>query len=243
VTTTPTNTPTTSVTPSITPTTTVTPTLTSSPTPTPSTIPSSITYITGVTSNSDSTSYTFSNVPIGGPGLIVVTYSSRCDVFRTFSSASIGGVSAPLVRGTNTGDRTNTGIISARITGGTTANIVLTFGGQMINCVIGVYRIQNNTSDTVSKTSITFVSSDNSIGTNLDSALANTLAVSVVTSAFQNGPFTWTNATENYDGNIESSSFTGASTKISSAGTYSLIATASNSLPMTNATMASAGWV
>jgi hypothetical protein len=147
------------------------------------------------------------------------------------------------VTGENLGDRTNTGIISARITGGTTANIVLTFGGTMINCVIGVYRIQNNTSDTVSRTKTTQVGSSNSIGTNLDSALANTLAVSVVTSAFQNGPFTWINATENYDGNIESSSFTGASTKILSAGTYNLTATASNSLPMTNATMASAGWV
>jgi hypothetical protein len=217
--------------------------LTPTNTPTPSTIASSITYITSTSSTSDTSSYTFNNVNIGGPGLIVVTFSVRTDVFRTFSSASIGGVSAPLVAGVNTGDRTVTGIVSARITSGTTANINITLGGQAINCVIGVYRIQNNTSDTVSRTKTTQVGSSNSIGTNLDSALANTLAVSVVTSAFQNGPFTWTNATEDYDGNIESSSFTGASTKISSAGTYSLTATASNSLPMTNATMASAGWV
>ena len=175
--------------------------------------------------------------------MIVVTYSSRCDVFRTFSSASIGGVSAPLVTGTNTGSRTNTGIISARITGGTTANIVLTFGGQMINCVIGVYRIQNNTSNTVSKTNTGYVTSSNSITTTLSGASENTLTVSVVTAAFQNGPFTWTNATENYDGDIEFSSFTSASTKILSSGNYTLTATGSNVLPMTNTTMASAGWV
>ena len=251
VTPTPTNTPTQSVTPTLTPTNTTTPTntptntvtpsITPTTTPTPSTIQSSITYITSTSSTGDQSSYTFSGVDIGGPGLIVVTFSSRCDAFRTFSSASIGGVSSSLVAGTNLGDRTVTGVIAARITGGTTANIVLTFGGQMINCVIGVYRIQNNISDTVSRTKTTSVSSGSNIGVNLDSALANTLSVAVVTSAFQNGPFTWTNATENYDGNIESSSFTGASTKILTPGTYSITATSTTS--MSNATMAAAGWI
>ena len=248
VTPTPTNTPTQSVTPTLTPTNTTTPTntptntvtpsITPTTTPTPSTIQSSITYITSTSSTGDQSSYTFSGVDIGGPGLIVVTFSSRCDAF---SSASIGGVSSSLVAGTNLGDRTVTGVIAARITGGTTANIVLTFGGQMINCVIGVYRIQNNISDTVSRTKTTSVSSGSNIGVNLDSALANTLSVAVVTSAFQNGPFTWTNATENYDGNIESSSFTGASTKILTPGTYSITATSTTS--MSNATMAAAGWI
>lgn len=251
----PTNTPTISVSPTVTPTISLTPTNTPTPTisltptltstPTPSPLVSSITYITSTSSSDNLTTYTFNNVNIGGPGLIVVTISSILQnvASKSFSSATIGGVSATNVIFTTTDNQNYAGVISARITSGTTANISITMSSTMDNMSIGVYRIQNNTSDTVSKTGNGYNSGgSNSVGANLTSALANTLSVGVVASRLQVSPFTWTNATGNYGSNVDGfGSYGGASTKRVSAGTFAISATCTGTYQ--SAQIVVAGWV
>jgi hypothetical protein len=236
---TPTITPTTTLTE--TPTNTPTETPTNTPTPTVSPQPSTITYITGTSTNLNATSYTFSNVDIGGPGLIVVSYSLGVTTTRSFVSASIGGISAPLITGISA-TNSNTGIISARVNSGITADIVFTFNNSASNISIGVYRIENNISDSVLTTNTQVMGGSKSIGGSLTGVSANTLAIAVLTTnSGSSGPFTWGSATENYDSDVEITSYSGASTKILSSGTYGLGATAFNVIGQ--GTWAAAGWI
>jgi hypothetical protein len=238
VTTTPTNTPTTSVTP------TLTPTNTETPTPTPSSIPSSITYITSTSSTANQSSYTFNIVNIGGPGLIVVTWGFHLQdsASKIFTSATIGGVSATNVIAYGNGNLNYTGVVSARITSGTTANINITMSSQVDNMTISVYRIQNNMSDTVSRTKTTGGGGGNVIGVNLDNALPNTLAVSVISARLNVSPFTWLNATNNFESNIEIGSYSSASTKRIPSGTFPITASVSPRTYQASAIIA-AGWI
>jgi hypothetical protein len=204
---TPTPTLTSTPTPTVTSTSTPTPTVTSTstPTPTPSAVPPSNTFITGVTQTASSSSFTFSNVPIGGDGLIVVAISSKrnSNVVRNFAGATIGGSSATTViagNGSFGGNTPVTAIVSRRMTGGaTTATIAVSFDNTMDACSISVYRIQNNVSDTAHKTGVN-ANGSSTTSVTLTSVTAGAIGVaSACINDTGGGLTTWTNATERYD--------------------------------------------
>ena len=196
---TPTNTPTNTVTPTNTPTPTLTPTNTPTPTQTPS--PASITYQTFVSNTASQTSYTFTGVTIGGSGLIAISVHSEASTPRTISSATINGnaatIASQITQGT--GQSTNTGIIYLRVTSGTTADISITFTGAVLRCGIGVWRIENNISDTPLQSQTVGANSGTGLTITFTGLTSNNAGVCSQTNGSDNTPLTWTNATENYD--------------------------------------------
>jgi hypothetical protein len=164
-----------------------------------------LTYLSHTTNAAGQTSYTFSSVAIGGPGLIAIVVHAEASVGRTFSSATIGGLSASIavnfsqLSSPGPGSIT-TAIIYRRITAGTTANVILTFSGAMSRCSIGAWRINGNASDTPRQTQSTFRAG---AGTTLSLAFTSQLYGALMICGQTNGtnttPMTWTNATERYD--------------------------------------------
>jgi len=226
---TPTVTPTPSITPSITPTSTITPTITptqtitptSTITPTPTITPTAsvviptITYIGTTQSITSSTTYTFTNANIGGPGLIIVAYTYASNTGSLSAvSCTIGGLSATKVIENVGSDATDpkAGIYTQRITGGTTATIVLnmTPGYQATQMTINVYRVVNNTSDTITLAT----SSRPPYGFSASAGLNPILSDSVIVAAagvYRGGgvaALAWTNITEDietFSGNFKNS--------------------------------------
>lgn len=155
---TPTNTS--SPTPSITPTQTITPTNTGTPTPTPtsSPLPSSVTYMGAQATTANQSSFTYSSVNIGGPGLIVIGISGERGTTQgnnLISGVTINGVNATIAiqvqEGATPGvtlDKPVTALAYLRITSGTTANITIVYQNGQNGNAINVWRIQNNISDT-----------------------------------------------------------------------------------------------
>jgi hypothetical protein len=164
---TPSITPTQTITPSVTPTLTNTPTTsvtptntetpTNTPTPSPSPIISSVTYMGAQAVGVNQSSYTYSSVDIGGPGLIVVGISSErrnTTGDNSITGVTINGENATIALQVQEGagalslDKPVTALAYLRITGGTTANITIGYQHVQNGNVISVWRIQNNISDT-----------------------------------------------------------------------------------------------
>jgi hypothetical protein len=200
---TPSITPTQTITPTPTLTPTITPTSTITPTPTPSSQPISVDYITRVIDDfSDTTppyQYTFNSVDIGGPGLIVLTIDSTPQDFPQVSSVIIGGITASFQQLGHAGNfpKTNITLAYARITSGTTADIVVNFGSSVNNCSVGVWRIQNNTSDTPYQVKSYQTFSSGTYTLSFTSLPTNSVGiVGLITST---APTTFTNATLEYN--------------------------------------------
>lgn len=232
-----TNTPTISLSPTNTPTISLTPTLTSTPTPSP--LVSSITYITSGGDDNNQQTYTFNGANIGGPGLIVVTV--QCDTLNpgSISSVSIGGTNGTIAVQRTESDSLISGIASRRITGGTTANIVVTLSGNIgVACRIGVYRLQNISSDTVNLTN-TGGGSGTSASASLTSLGANACVVSSIILQ-GTSPITWTGPTEDYDVTQEVVRMSSASIKRTASGTFAISASWASSHTYS---IASAAWI
>lgn len=235
---TPTPTITTSKTPTPTPTKTNTPTPTSTttPTPTPSPLVPSLTYITSLSNNTLSNSYSFIATSIGGPGLIVVAFQTeRTTTLIQTPTITIGGVSATIAGDSYSGNNnpnTSTLIAYARITTGTTANISITYPASQTRIGIGVWRIQNNISDTPIQVQKSAANSGTGLSITLTGLTANNLGICAQTNGTQGTTMTWTNATEDYDYDIGSPAGTrisGASFITSSSGNRTITTSHTNS--------------
>jgi hypothetical protein len=151
---TPTPTPTPTITPTptvtITPTPTVTPTITNTPTVTPTVTPSkptiSITYIGQTYDTSSAFSYSFSNVNIGGPGLIAIAVTLSTN-YATVTNPRIGGSACSKISST-TNKSTHIFYRSLTSTATTTSVSFTVDVAPDYGASINVYRIQNNTSNT-----------------------------------------------------------------------------------------------
>jgi len=163
-------------TPSITPTITLTPTNTGTPTPTPTNPGSSITFVSGVTFNSTASSYTATNMPYGGSGLIVIPIASNGDV--NISSVTLGGVSATQVQQYNCSNQDRVAVFQVVMTGGTSGNLVVSFGGNSTGMDVCTYRMLGNSSDT-STISTTVCANTSTPNYNLPSLPANSLGLYV----------------------------------------------------------------
>ena len=167
-----------------------------------------ITYLSNTTNLAAQTTYTFASVAIGGPGLIAIVVHAESNPTRTFTSATIGGLSASIAV-TQTQPfspapgSVTTAIIYRRITAGTTANVVLTFSGVMSRCSIGAWRINGNASDTPRQTQNALnIAGGTTLSITFTSQLAGALMLCGQTNGTNTTPMTWTNATERYDADI-----------------------------------------
>jgi hypothetical protein len=136
-------------TPSITPTQTITPTPTLTPTPTPTPIPvPTIELVSSATSTTIASTYTFNTQSIGdgGGAICVAIVGNGTDGGLAAISSSINGVAAPTYGkfGNQVGGICpSVGLIWLNVTGTSTANISITFNGNMEVCKIYTYRIKN----------------------------------------------------------------------------------------------------
>jgi hypothetical protein len=196
-----------------TPTPTVTSTETPTPTPTPTGTPTSVSeleYIVYAESGSNVQTYTFSNTSYGGSGLIIVgMHANSVETVQSVSGITIGGnlmTQVVLASSTNAIPwRSYAGLYQYRMTGGTSADIVVRFNANpATNCAISVWRLTGNTSDTAFSTD-TFT--NNTSGTsadidlNLNTGRNHIVAIQTLRDTDSS---TWTNATEEYDLQIAS---------------------------------------
>jgi hypothetical protein len=222
--------------PLVTPTMTKTPTNTPTNTPTPSVTKPATTndYITFTSNTSSLTTYTFNDVPIGGSGLIAITvHNESTTAIRTITSATINGDTATIASQVGQGPGalafTNTGVIYGRVTGGTTANISVTFSAAPSRCGIGVYRIQNNFSDIPVQSQTASLTSGTGLTITFTSLTTFTAGVCAQSSGIAN-PITWTDATENYDETLGGTTeMSGANFITSSSGNRTVSTSHSNS--------------
>jgi len=167
-------TPTPTLTPTNTPTNTITPTKTGTPTPTPTNPGSTITFISGATRNTTASSYTITNMPYGGAGLIVIPITSNGNV--SVSSVSLSGVAATQVMSYNCSSTNRVSLYQVVMASGSSGDLVITFGSNSTGldaCTYRILNIANNTSTKLS-TACTSASSGNY---SLTSLLANSVGL------------------------------------------------------------------
>ena len=235
---TPTLTPTQTSTSTPTPTVTQTGTPTSTPTPTASpSVVSELDYIVYAEDSVDRSTYTFSNVNYGGAGLIIVGIHAWDDPGnQSLGTPTISGfnmtqvVSTAAVSGTPV--RFMSALYSYRMTGGTSANIVVPFTNTIQFCSISVWRLTNNISDTAFDTdssAIIGTVSSNTVTLNLNTGRNH--IVSIDTRKQGTSTSTWTNATEQYDFQQESNGVaTGAEGFYVGSGSAAIIMNGSGDL-------------
>lgn len=178
------------------------PSPTPNPTPTPTPVPPTNTYITFTSNTASQTTYTYNDVPIGGAGLIVVSTHTEAAAPRTLTSASINGVSSTIASQIVSGSgaqATTTGIFYLRVTGGTTANISLTYSGEGLRNGIGVWRIQNNISDTPMQSQTEALNTGTGLTITFTGLSTNNIGICAQTNGTDTTPITWSGATEDYD--------------------------------------------
>jgi len=160
-----------------------------------------ITYITTASDATDLTTYTFSTQSIGDANssrkVIVGVHGSIN--FQTVSTVTVGGISATILV-----QEATLGIVAAiaiaEVPTGTTADVVVTFTGAMDRCAIGIWRAVGS----ISMTPIDTGSSTADPGTDTLTSVIGGYCVCVGTGG---DTATWTNATENYDALIESTTY------------------------------------
>jgi hypothetical protein len=190
--------------------------------------------------NTVTTSYTFSNQPIGGPGLIVVAAQHENGTTATISSVTIAGITATLAVG-NSGVLSGARLYYAVVTSGTTATISITTSGNASRMAIGVYRITNYTSTTPVETKLTEVGINGTGVTN--SGFTSIQPGDVVISALTLGATCgarWSNTIGRYDEAPGNGTGTAGAAMIASAYTSSI--SASYGLNTTQSTLITAVW-
>lgn len=194
-----------------------------------------LTYITNTGITTDSTSYTFTNVNVTSAGLVVVAiHSESGSPPSTITGVTING-SAATIAVQQRGDLAapasyaTSGIAYGRITG-TTATVVVSFGSNQGRCVIGVWRIDSNNSDTPISTNSASAISGTGLSINLSNTSLTNVGVVAETNGTQNTTVSYTNATVRYNNAIENlSQASGADYTTTSSGTRTITTTFSNS--------------
>jgi hypothetical protein len=174
-----------------------------------------IQYITLSNITLGQTTYNFTNVNIGGPGLIVVGAHAEAaaTAARSITTFNINGTAATDA-GTRAQGGTTSVISSVRtrvITSGTTANVSITFNLGMARCRIGIWRILEYNSETSAAGNTASATSGTSLSTTVSSIPFGSVGVVIQTNGTNDTPMTWTNATERYDSIIGTGTTTQAS--------------------------------
>ena len=154
-----------------------------------------LTFQGGFADDSDLTTYTFTNVPIGTPSddrLVIIGTSGNAGSGRAFSSGTINGLATTKYQGPS-GDWQPSGLFGLVVPTGTTANITATYTGGLNRCRIHVFTLTGYLSATPYHTagSHTAASTSHSVTINIP---AN--GVAVFTHSHGNSNLgTWSSAT------------------------------------------------
>jgi hypothetical protein len=182
-----------------------------------SSVSSILTYITTASSGTNSTSVTFANTSYGGAGLIVISVGGEClssSGAPDVTSVTLGGNAATrAVQARDTADTDGLAIAALyyiNVTSGTSADIVVTTNVALLRRQIGVWRLQNLTSNTPEQTASIATASGSGKSVTLSSITNGSLAVAAYTAGGNSGDITFTGVTENFDAAIAGSTGTRA---------------------------------
>lgn len=176
------------------------------------TAPKVVTYVNRYIITTNTTTYTFSSCDLGLPSpdrRVIVGAHQYGSTSRSLSSATINGVSATILT-TNTAGTPMTVLIIATVTSGATGNIVLTWSGSCAGSAVSVWYATGLTSDTpIATQRSTSTTAPNS------TSLATTNGGFIIGATTARNPtlltHSWTNATEQFDVELENAGGDGAS--------------------------------
>ena len=155
---------------------------------------------TGTPAGVASSTYTFSSVNIGGPGLIVLGISAEGSTAPyTLNGITVNGVSSTQVTNTTIlgGNYTTSAIFQSVVASGATASIVITFSVSVSRARIAVWRVENYNSSTA----ITSNTASATGGTGLSTTLSSMQNGAAVVGVYTTGTavsHTWTVLDEKY---------------------------------------------
>jgi len=182
----------------------------------------SVTFTDSSVNSGSATTYTFSSQAIGTASadrVVVVGTSGGAGATNPVSSMTIGGVSA--VKAIGTVNSTGTEIWYATVTSGTTASVVVNWGGTKSRCGIGVWALTGVTGVGATNTSTSSTATLTVSGRAKDIILA-------VYGGKDHASVTFTGLTEDYDEDIS-----GAGSQYQAGGSKKLTATGSNTITVT----------
>lgn len=194
-----------------------------------------ITYVNNYTNTSALTTYTFntSGTFVAGLYVVGVIAENANTAGRTLSSMTFGGNSMTSIINTASGTGNSGSLIGAifayrQTTDVSAPSIVATFSAGMSRANIGVWRINNNVSDTVFDTATSSISGTATNRTNTVNALKfNAVGVSILANG-NNTTTSWTNATERYEAFSTGTGGSGADFQAVAEGDRTITATATS---------------
>jgi hypothetical protein len=182
----------------------------------------SVTFTDSSVNSGSAATYTFSSQAIGTASadrVVVVGTSGGAAATNPVSSMTIGGVSA--VKAIGIVNSTGTEIWYATVTSGTTASVVVNWGGTKNRCGIGVWALTGVTGVGATNTSTSSTATLTVSGRTKDIVLA-------VYGGKDHASVTFTGLTEDYDEDIS-----GAGSQYQAGGSKKLTATGSNTITVT----------
>jgi hypothetical protein len=168
-------------------------------------IPSEISYITNASDSVDRSVYTFSGQSIGPASndrVVIVTIGSRVNASTTLSGVTIGGVTATEIayaQNVHAGGTEHCAIYAAKITSGTTAEIVVTFTGPSLRCAIGVFAKTGSTGVSSFDTDTDITDTSGEFGVSVDVPDNGTVLCAAFCGASGSTSWTFSGVTEDFD--------------------------------------------
>lgn len=191
----------------------------------------SLFYVNRYIITTNTTTYTFSSCDLGvvsADRRVIVGAHMYGSAGRSLSSATINGVSATELT-SDTSNQANSVLLIAAVPTGATGDIVLTWSGSCAGSAVSVWYATGLTSDTPVATATNLSLSAPTSGSL--STVDGGFAVGCATVRYNDGTLrthSWTNATEQYDAELENTGTDGASI----SGAY--VATTGSSVTITD---------
>lgn len=178
----------------------------------------SVSYIGSASSGTTATSYTFNSTSIGVAAsnrIVAVVVSATGGTGGGVSSVTINGTTATLVNSTGIGF-TSIGVAYLSVPTGTTANIIVNLNNSQSRCAIDVYRLIG-ASTTLAANSVTTYTTSVTAATATATIPTGGVAIYSVVTSGTTITYSWSSATEDYDGSIAGSTSRAGATKIGPA--------------------------
>jgi len=198
--------------------------------------PAQSSFVSSSFNTSSLSTYTFTSMDLGGPGLCVVNVQAEVgSTARVVNSVTIGGLAATQAAQVNSvqnGTATTSAIFYLANNANTSGNIVVTFNLAPIRCFISVYRIVNNYSNTPFQTQTNTAINGTGLSLNFTALNAGCVGIAVETIGLDSvTSLGWTNATLNYNTSAGSGTtrVTGANFKTVSSGNRTVSVSHTNS--------------
>jgi hypothetical protein len=184
--------------------------------------------------------FNFPNMTLGSDGLYVLNIQAETQqTNRVISTVKVGGLTfSQAYQLTTPLNSTSTigGLYYLRqdnTTGPLTGTLSVAFNNTQISrCFVGIYRINNNSSDTPYQGKTASAISGTGLSMSFTSLPSNSVIISLQTNGLDTaGPITWTNATSVYDLSLGTGTtrVTGASSSVAGGGNLTISTSHTNS--------------